>query len=232
MIASHSFCRFVGCTSIMRISHSTTSQMCCILDWDLVTVEAIWVKWTPCHVQETSLRWFELCDMVHYPAGSSHQKMDRHGQQQYSGRLWHLNDAQLVLSVSRKYPPHHYTTTNSLNHWDKAGWIYAFMFFTCSCGSVVEHCVSNAKVVGSIPREHTYWPKMYNLNVVQLCKSLWIKASAKCINVNVDMKIRPPWLSPQPRWPPRLSPRPRQSLVTPWLSTKFPQLFFFFRGGL
>ncbi len=71
-----------------------------LLDWDLVTVEAIWVKWTNCHVQETSLRWFELCDMVHYPAGSSHQKMgilsskrDGHGQQQYSGRLWRLNDA-------------------------------------------------------------------------------------------------------------------------------------------
>ncbi len=42
-----------------------------LLDWDLGTVEAIWVKWTHCHVQETSLRWFELCDMVHYPAGSS-----------------------------------------------------------------------------------------------------------------------------------------------------------------
>ncbi len=27
----------------------------------------------------------------------------------------------------------------------------------CSCGSVVEHCVSGLKVVGSIPREHTYW---------------------------------------------------------------------------
>ncbi len=29
--------------------------------------------------------------------------------------------------------PHHYTTSSSLNHWDKAGWIHAFMFFTCSC---------------------------------------------------------------------------------------------------
>ncbi len=27
------------------------------------------------NVQETSLRLFELCDMVHYPAGSSDQKM-------------------------------------------------------------------------------------------------------------------------------------------------------------
>ncbi len=46
-----------------------------LLDWDLVTVEDIWVKWTHCHVQETSLRWFELCDMMQYPAGISHQKM-------------------------------------------------------------------------------------------------------------------------------------------------------------
>ncbi len=61
MIASHSCCRFVGCTSMMWISRSTTSH--------------IWVKWTHCHVQETSLRWFELCDMVHYPAGSSYQKI-------------------------------------------------------------------------------------------------------------------------------------------------------------
>ncbi len=39
-----------------------------LLDLDLVTVEAIWLKLTHCHVQETSLRWFELCDTVHYPA--------------------------------------------------------------------------------------------------------------------------------------------------------------------
>ncbi len=30
------------------------------------------------------------------------------------------------------------------------------LYPSCSCGSVVEHCVSSAKVVGSIPREHTY----------------------------------------------------------------------------
>ncbi len=61
MIASHSCCRFVVCTSMMWISRSSTSQGA-LLDWDLVTVEAIWVKWTHRHVQETSLRWFELCD--------------------------------------------------------------------------------------------------------------------------------------------------------------------------
>ncbi len=47
-----------------------------LLYWiEIWWLEAIWVKWTHCHVQETSLRWFELCDMVHYPAGISHQKM-------------------------------------------------------------------------------------------------------------------------------------------------------------
>ncbi len=61
MIASHSCCRFVGYTSMMWISRSPHPKAA-LLDWDLVTVEAIWVKWTHCHVQETSLRWFELCD--------------------------------------------------------------------------------------------------------------------------------------------------------------------------
>ncbi len=54
------------------------------------------------------------------------------GQQQYSGRLWRLNNAQLVLrgpKCAKKIFPDHYTTTTSLNRWDKAGWIYAFMFF-------------------------------------------------------------------------------------------------------
>ncbi len=35
----------------------------------------------------------------------------------------------------------------------------------CSCGSVVEHCVSSANVVGSIPREHIL-KKMYSLNAL------------------------------------------------------------------
>ncbi len=35
--------------------------------------------------------------------------------------------------------------------------------------------------MGLIPREHTYWQNMYSLNALH-CKSLWIKASAKCVN--------------------------------------------------
>ncbi len=47
-------------------------------------------------------------------------------------RLWRLNNAQLVLrgpKCAKKYPPHHYITSSSLNRWDKAGWIHAFVFF-------------------------------------------------------------------------------------------------------
>lgn len=47
-----------------------------------------------CHISETSLRCNEVRDVVHYPAGSSLQKMgtlwssrDGHGPQQYSGRF-------------------------------------------------------------------------------------------------------------------------------------------------
>ncbi len=35
-----------------------------------------------------------------------------------------------------------------------------------SCDSVVENCVISTDVVGSIPREHTYWQKNYNLNAL------------------------------------------------------------------
>ncbi len=37
----------------------------------------IWWLWRTFvwHVQETSLRWFDVCDIVRYPAGRSHQKM-------------------------------------------------------------------------------------------------------------------------------------------------------------
>ncbi len=125
MIASHSCCRFVVCTSMMRISRSTTSQRCSIglrsgdCGGHLSKVnssscsrnqsEMIWALWRCIILLEVHQK------MVH----CSH-KRDGHGQQQYSGRLWRLNNVQLVLSVPRKYPTHHYTTTTSLNRWDKA----------------------------------------------------------------------------------------------------------------
>lgn len=67
-IASCSCCRYVSCTSVVRISVSKTSQKCFI---------------------GTGLTWCELCDME-CPARSRHQKMDTlwskmDGQQQFSG---------------------------------------------------------------------------------------------------------------------------------------------------
>ncbi len=50
--------------------------------------------------------------------------------------------------------------------------------FTVLVAQWLEHCVSSAKVVGSIPMEHTYW--QYKCISWMHCKSLWIKASAKC----------------------------------------------------
>ncbi len=49
------------------------------------------------------------------------------------------------------------------------------------CGSVVEHCVSSAKGCGFDSQGTHILMKMYNLNATVR----WIKASAKCINVNV-----------------------------------------------
>ncbi len=62
-------------------------------------------------------------------------------------------------------------------------------FLFISYGSVVEHCVSSAKGCGFnsqgthiLIKQCIAWMH---------CKSLWIKASAKCINVNVKCKISP-----------------------------------------
>ena len=55
MIKSHSCCRFVGCTSMMKISRYHVLKV--LLDWDLVTEE-------PLSLKKNSLRWLELCDEV------------------------------------------------------------------------------------------------------------------------------------------------------------------------
>lgn len=45
-------------------------------DRDLVTAKAAGVQLTHCHVPEAGLRWCELCDVVHDPPGSVHQRME------------------------------------------------------------------------------------------------------------------------------------------------------------
>lgn len=51
-------CRFVGCTSMTPVSPHHKGAL---LDWDLV---AVGVQWTHCHVPETGLRGYNVCDMV------------------------------------------------------------------------------------------------------------------------------------------------------------------------
>ncbi len=58
----------------------------------------------------------------------------------------------------------------------------------CYCSSVrLKHCVSSAKGCGFDSQgTHIMTIQMYILNITMNSKSLWIKASAKCINVNVN----------------------------------------------
>ncbi len=53
----------------------------------------------------------------------------------------------------------------------------------CSCGSVLEHWVSSANGCGFDSQGTHILPKQ-----CIDCRSIWIKASAKCINVNVYIK--------------------------------------------
>ncbi len=71
MIASHSCCRFVGCTSMMRISRSTTSQRCSIgLRSGDCGNHLSKVNSLSCSRNQSAMIWA----LWHYPAGSSHQK--------------------------------------------------------------------------------------------------------------------------------------------------------------
>lgn len=68
--------------------------------------------------------------MLCYLAGSGHQNMgtpwyrNDYRQQQHSGRMRHLNDAQFywsAQSVPRTYPPHENITSIGLNSWSETG---------------------------------------------------------------------------------------------------------------
>lgn len=66
------------------------------------------------------------------------------GQQQHSGRLWWLNDAQFVLSVLRKYPPHNYPTSSLKQD--------ALLLFTPNCDATIQMLQQKLKIIrlGSI----------------------------------------------------------------------------------
>ncbi len=119
MIASHSCCRFVGCTCMIWISRSTTSQMCSIglrsgdCGGHLSKVNSL-----SCSRNQSEMIWalWRCIILLEVASEDGYTVVIKgwHGQQQYSGRLWRLNDAQLVLRGSKcakkisPTPLHHY----------------------------------------------------------------------------------------------------------------------------
>ncbi len=74
MISSRSCCRFVGCTSMIRISRSTTSQRCSI-GLRSGDCGGHLSKVTNCHVQETKSEIIWALRHGALSCWSSHQKM-------------------------------------------------------------------------------------------------------------------------------------------------------------
>lgn len=74
-----------------------------------------------------SLKWPKLSDMV----VTRWSLRDGHGHQQYSGRLWSLNDAQLTQKGPKEtIPPYHYSTGSSgMNCWYKSN-VFSSVFLS------------------------------------------------------------------------------------------------------
>lgn len=71
-----------------------------------------------------SLKWPKLSDMV----VTRWSLRDGHGHQQYSGRLWSLNDAQLTQKGPKEtIPPYHYSS--GMNCWYKSN-VFSSVFLS------------------------------------------------------------------------------------------------------
>ncbi len=72
----------------------------------------------------------------------------------------------MYQSVPRKYPTHHYTTTSSLNRWDKAGWIHAFVFFMPNSDPTIWILQQKSRLI----RSGNVFPIFYCPVLVSLCE--------------------------------------------------------------
>ncbi len=108
--------------------------------------------------------------------------------------VWSLHDLTAWVSQQAKDMQHTAGEMEILMQWERVcvsvcvrACVRASECSLCVSAPVaqwLERCVGSAKFVGSIPREHMYW--QYKCITWMHCKSLWIKASDKCINVNVS----------------------------------------------
>lgn len=118
IIASHSCCRIVSWTPMMRLSCCTTSQSCSI-GLRSGDSKAIWVQQTHSHVEKNKngQRWFD--DFLRRDAFSP----------QKQAPTW-VHCGHKGMGRASKWTHFAANTNTSMNYWYRAKWINAFMLFT------------------------------------------------------------------------------------------------------
>ncbi len=101
--------------------------------------------------------------------------------------LWTLDIPQVLLTNLIAKSTSTPALKKSTTHLYRTKSVGVTLQMLCSCGSVVELCVSSTKGCGF----NSQGTHIVTKNIAWMhCKSLWIKASAKCVNVNVAVRVR------------------------------------------
>ncbi len=174
MIASHSCCRFVGCTSMMWISRSTTSQRCSIglrsgdcgghlskvnsLSCSRNQSEMIWALW-----HGALSCWKYIRRLVH----CSHKGMDMvsNNTQAVAFKRCSIGTKGPKVCQENIPPPplHHHHQPEPLR---QGRMIHAFMFFTPNSDSTIWTLKQKLR----LSRPGNVFPIFYSLILVILCE--------------------------------------------------------------
>lgn len=115
----------------LSAAHQQHTAQRSLLDWDLMTVEMIWVQWTHGHVRGTSLRQFELCDV----AKGSYQKMDTVSNNTQVGWAVRTQGAEKILSI----PLHHHHQPELQFWWAPVFQSLRFLFLADRMSGYLSH---------------------------------------------------------------------------------------------